>query len=148
MTLTNLIKTNDFVSWHLLPSEMAQTLSMKCVPPWINLLLLYCGLLLNSFLSEAKTYSWQLSPGLARAQGSPWDETIPSHPTFLPATLPQCGLHKWYEDKNVAKTLSVFIQSHKTEMDTIPGMEWITLAGAGLFIHLFHSPEEILLKIT
>ena len=85
--------------------------------------------------------------GLARAQGSPWDETIPSHPTFLPATLPQCGLHEWYEE-NVAKTLSVFIQSHKTEMDTIPGMEWITLAVAGLFIHLFHSPEEILLKIT
>ena len=37
-----------------LASEMAHSLSMLCVSPWINLLSLYCGSLLNSFLHEAK----------------------------------------------------------------------------------------------
>ena len=73
--------------------------------------------------------------------------TILLHPTFFPAMLLQCGLHGQYEEKNVIKTLSVFIQSHKREMDSA-FQEQITLVGAGMLMHLFHSPDEISLEIT
>ena len=47
----------------LSPSEMAHTLSVECVSPWINLLSLYYGLLLNSFLCEAKNSHLAAVPG-------------------------------------------------------------------------------------
>ena len=60
---------------------MAHTLSGECVSLWINLLSLYCGLLLNSFLHEAK------SPHSLET----WDMTIISRPIFFPETFSNPG---------------------------------------------------------
>ena len=55
MKLSTPIKTDSPLPWCSSPSEMAHTLSMECVSPWIpNLLSLYDGSLLNSFLCKAK----------------------------------------------------------------------------------------------
>ena len=69
-----------FLPEQLLPFKIDHILSMECVSLTINLLLLYYGSLLNSFLSETK------EPHLAaltRNLAEIWDMTILLHPIFL-----------------------------------------------------------------
>ena len=47
----------------LLPSKVGHTLSVECISPWINLLSLYHGSLLNSFLRRAKNPRLAAVPG-------------------------------------------------------------------------------------
>ena len=64
----------------LLPSEMVHTLSVECVSCWINLLSLYHGSVLSSFLHKAE------EPHLAahdRYLPATWDMTILSSSTCL-----------------------------------------------------------------
>ena len=48
---------------------MAYALSMECVSPWVNLLSLYDGLLLNSFPCEAKNSHLAAVPGIRLRSG-------------------------------------------------------------------------------
>ena len=54
----------------LSPSEMAHTLCVECVSPWINLPSPYCGSLLNSFLHKAKTPHLAAAPGTRLRPGT------------------------------------------------------------------------------
>ena len=62
----------------LLPSEMVHTVSIECVSPWINLLSLYYGSLLNSSLREAKNPRLLSVPGTCL-----WPGMWPSSPAPL-----------------------------------------------------------------
>ena len=84
MKLPTPIKTDNPVPWGLSPSEMAHTLSVEYLSPWINLLSLYYGSLLNSFLCEAKNPYLAAHP---RDSPETWDVTILSGPTFLQQNL-------------------------------------------------------------
>ena len=64
----------------LLPSEPVHTLSMECVPCRINLLSLYHGSLLSSFLHKAEDPHLAAHP---RYSPEIWDMTILSSSTFL-----------------------------------------------------------------
>ena len=73
------------------PSKMDCILPVECVSLSVNLLSLYRGSLLHSFLRKAK------GPHLeARPRNSPetWDMTILSHRRAQPSCLPPCILHK------------------------------------------------------
>ena len=77
------IKTNCPTFWGLLPSGMAHTLSVECVAPWINLLSLYYGSLLNSFLQEAENPHLAAVPGTRLRHDHPLTPHLLSPATFL-----------------------------------------------------------------
>ena len=62
-------------------SEMAHTQPVECVSPWINLLSLQCGLLLNYFLCEAKTL--HSFTGHPRDSRETWKVTVFSCSSFI-----------------------------------------------------------------
>ena len=63
--ITQPIKTKHPVFQSCLsPSETAHTLSMACASPWINLLAVYYGFLLNSYMHKAKDSHWWPVPGI------------------------------------------------------------------------------------
>ena len=78
------MQTNCPVFQGLLLSEMAHTMSVGYIFPWIRLLPFCYGWLLNLFLLEAKNPTLD---GHLKDSSETWDATILLHPTFFPAIM-------------------------------------------------------------